>query len=147
MIADGLCNITDVRKHVSWVKLSIFYNTEVWSEMTIILTMTHERSDVLCKSRRPIRIRKRKQPHVCIGAATFFLMSDQQKLLSVGVIDSSKKLNSITETKASSQEEFKTSSLLTFMYLSYFLESHPSAIYEWPLLRLKKRKRKKRKRK
>ena len=67
------------------------------------------------------------------------LMSDQQKLLSVGVIDSSKKLNSITETKANSQEEFQISSLLTFMYMSYFLESHPSAIYEWPLLRLKKK--------
>lgn len=69
------------------------------------------------------------------------IMSDQQKLLSVGVIDSSKKLNSITETKANSQEEFQISSLLTFMYMSYFLESHPSAIYEWPLLRLKKEKR------
>lgn len=70
MIADGLCNITDFRKHVSWAKLSLFCNTEVWSEMTIILTMTHERSDVLRKSRRPIRIRKKQQqPHVCTGAA------------------------------------------------------------------------------
>ena len=64
-----MCNITDFRKHVSWAKLSLFCNTEVWSEMTIILTMTHERSDVLRKSRRPIRIRKRKQPHVCTGVA------------------------------------------------------------------------------
>ena len=126
------------------MKLSIFYNTEVWSELTIILLMTHERSDVLRKSRRPNRIKKniyKKKPRVRIGVTTFFLMSDQQKLLSVGVIDTSKKRNGTTET--SSHEEFKTSSLLTLMYVSYFLESPPSAIYEWPLLRFKKKKKKK----